>query len=309
MRLATLLLLVGSSQAFIPWNLEADYFTTTLAGLPGVLGGENGAQENATLNQPEAVAVDDVSGMVYVADRGNHRIRAVRAYLGNASGTVSNFVYTLAGSDQGYSDGIGTLAKFNAPVGLAVDGYTRLLFVSDRDNMVIRKIELDTARVTTLAGSPGVPGFANGRGQAAAFQLPTGLALALKSRQLFVCDPFNHAVRTVHVISREVRTLAGTGVEGSADGVGEAATFYRPQAVTIDDQEQYIYLAELSPYVRRIAVASEPAYPSTGGSAYSSAVDTMVDGTVMVRQAALAPIQCTNAEANAMSFHFLARRL
>ena len=123
--------------------------------------------------------------------------------------TSDDFVTTVAGSGTpGYADGVGRAALFNRPSGVAVDGYTRLLFVADTNNHVIRTIDLDTYRVTTLAGVAGVPDFINGRGLAAAFRQPTGLALALRSRQLYVCDTYNHAIRVVHVVSREVRTPA-----------------------------------------------------------------------------------------------------
>ena len=240
-------LLAHTACAYVPWNQEDDYFTVTVAGSQGMRGSADGDHANAIFDRPDAVAIDDVANELYVADRGNHLIRVVRVW---APGNASDFVYTLAGGGvRGYADGIGTNARFASPAGVAVDGFTRLLFVSDSDNMVIRKIDLDTNRVTTLAGSPGVPGFVNGRGEAAAFSRPSGLALALRSRQLLVCDPFNHAVRTVHVVSREVRTLAGRVTQGSTDGVGELATFHLPEAITIDEDEAFAYLGELSPLV------------------------------------------------------------
>ena len=97
---------------------------------------------------------------------------------------------------------------------------------------ILRAVELATGRARTLAGSPGVTRFVDGRGRAAAFSQPRGLALHVRARQLFVADPFNHAVRVVHVDSAEVRTLAGSGAEGSADGPGRFASFVLPRAVT-----------------------------------------------------------------------------
>lgn len=260
--LALLISAVPRASAYTPWNLESDYFTSTLVG--GNMGDLDGRQTNALFNRPDGLAIDEQAQELYIADRGNHRIRRVR--IGHPD--ASDYVTTFVGWYQGFADGFGTNARFDEPIGLAVDGYTRLLFVADSANMVIRQVDLNTARVTTLAGSPGVQGFVNGRGGAAAFSMPAGLALALHSRQLFVCDPYNHAVRVVNVVTREVRTLAGSGIQGSADGRGEIASFELPHAVAVDADERTVYVAERSPRVRAIETAYEPASTttvSTGG--------------------------------------------
>lgn len=270
---------VLAAQGYVPWNLQDDYNTATLAG-QAAHGHSDGTLENATFHRPSAVAIDPVAQELYVADTGSHRIRRVRVGFGNAS----DFVTTLAGDTRGYRDGVGRKALFNEPVGLAVDGHTRLLFVADAANMVVRQIDLDTEEVTTLAGSFGVSGFINGRGQAAAFYRPVGLALALRSRQLYVCDPYNHAVRVVHVVSREVRTLAGNGADGATDGAGEAASFHFPTGVSVNDDESAVYVVEKNQRVRLIATAIEPTYPPASlpeppGAAFSDAVTTLLDGT------------------------------
>jgi DNA-binding beta-propeller fold protein YncE len=280
----------------VQWNIDKDYSTYTIAG-NAKSGSLDGAGSNSSFSKPTAVAIDHIEQMLYVADKGNHRIRRIRVdqVVSQATGNSTestvdlsaanapDFVTTLAGSERGYIDGVGTAARFDGPTSLALDPYTRLLFVADAANYVVRKIDLKDGRVTTLAGSPGVPGFVNGRGQAAAFSYPTGLALALRSRQLFVCDSYNHAVRVVHVVSREVRTLAGTGEEGSTDGIGGEATFRLPTAAVVDDLEEKVYVAELSPRVRQVATSLHPVYPlpATGepaGGALSTAVSTLLDG-------------------------------
>ena len=272
--LALLISAVPRASAYTPWNLESDYFTSTLVG--GNMGDLDGRQTNALFNRPDGLAIDEQAQELYIADRGNHRIRRVR--IGHPD--ASDYVTTFVGWYQGFADGFGTNARFDEPISLAVDGYTRLLFVADSANMVIRQVDLNTARVTTLAGSPGVQGFVNGRGGAAAFSRPAGLALALHSRQLFVCDPYNHAVRVVNVVTREVRTLAGSGLEGSADGRGEIASFKLPHAVAVDADERTVYVAERSPRVRAIETAYEPASTTTvstgGGSRAAVALTTGV---------------------------------
>jgi len=105
---------------------------------------------------PSDVAVDS-SGNVYVADWNNHTIRKV-----TAAGVVS----TLAGSagQSGSADGIGAAARFDVPRGVAVDGVSNV-YVADWGNSTIRKVT-PAGVVTTLAGSAGQPGSADGTGSA-----------------------------------------------------------------------------------------------------------------------------------------------
>ena len=151
--------------------------------------------------------------------QGNHLIRAVDLDTGEVS--------TAAGSGvRGYRDGVGTAAQLCEPsgtvpraerptrtcssrlfqrrpprnarparlTGVAVDPYGGALYITDACNHVVRVMDLDTSRVSTLAGSPRQPGFVNGRRTASMFSRPLGLGLHLRDRQLFVCDSRNHAV-------------------------------------------------------------------------------------------------------------------
>lgn len=250
--------------AFIPWNEDADYFTTTLAG-GATHGDADGAGANATFNQPAAVTIDPVARRLYISDRGNHRVRT----LDLDDGTVG----TLIGSSAGYADGVGSAALLREPAGVAVDPYGGTVFVADSLNCVVRAVDTSSRRSSTLAGTAGVSGFVDGRGLVASFSQPTGLALHLRARLLFVCDPFNHAVRVVHVDTGEVRTLCGTGVQGAADGPGAAATLLLPFAVTVDQEAGHVYLSDGSPNVRRATMNEAAAM--AGGSAYSPSVVTV----------------------------------
>jgi serine/threonine-protein kinase len=111
-----------------PLNYE-DGVVTTLAG-SGAHGSDNGDSTLASFNNPTGVAVDK-AGNVYVADAGNNMIRKI-----DPSGAVS----ALAGSGQpGAANGIGALATFNHPTGVAVDASGNV-YVADAGNNLIRKI-------------------------------------------------------------------------------------------------------------------------------------------------------------------------
>ncbi|HEY9899501.1 MAG TPA: hypothetical protein V6D00_09995 [Pantanalinema sp.] len=116
-------------------KIAPDGIVTTLAGvgLPG-FGGDGGPSEEAWLSFPSGVAANN-QGSVFIADSGNHRVRAIKA-----DGTIA----TLAGTGEtGYSgDGYSPfLAAMRTPFGLA---YTPSegLFVAERDNHVVRRFNV-----------------------------------------------------------------------------------------------------------------------------------------------------------------------
>ena len=236
---------------YVPWNEDGDHRTVTLAG-GASSGRDNGAGPNATFDQPAGVSIDTVAQILYISDRANHMVRTFDV----ATGTVDTFI----GSVAGYADGVGEAALLREPVGIAVDPYGRVVYVADSVNCVVRAIDIDSRRSSTLAGTAGVSGFVDGQGLVAAFSQPSGLALHVRARMLFVCDPFNHAVRVIHIDTGAVRTLCGTGVEGAADGNGAVATFQLPFGVGVDDQASpgVVYISDRSPFVRQATMAADP---------------------------------------------------
>lgn len=143
---------------------------------------------------------------------------------------ASTIVTTLAGSGAaGFADATGTNAAFNSPAGLAFDSSGNL-FVADRSNHRIRRVS-PAGVVTTLAGS-GFARFADGAGENASFNFPTGLAMGANTNLLYVADFSNHRIRRV-TPAGVVTTVAGTGVQGSQDGTGTSAQFNTPFAVSV----------------------------------------------------------------------------
>jgi DNA-binding beta-propeller fold protein YncE len=121
------------------------------------------------------------------ADTNNQTIRKI-----TPSGTVS----TLDGSAEqiGTADGTGAAARFNEPSSVAVDEAGNL-YVTDELNQTIREIT-PTATVSTLAGSIGQGGTADGIGTDARFVFPYGVALDA-SGNLYVADSGNHTIRKI----------------------------------------------------------------------------------------------------------------
>jgi sugar lactone lactonase YvrE len=142
-------------------------------------------------------------------------------------------VTTLAGSalSQGTTDGPGSTARFNFPFDVAASP-SGIIYVSDTGNHTIRAIS-PAGSVTTLAGSPGTSGSADGTGSAARFNEPAGIALGPQG-QLYVADRGNGTIRIV-TAGGSVSTLAGSaGLFGQSDGAGPSARFSRFNGIDVD---------------------------------------------------------------------------
>ncbi len=219
---------------------------STLAG-SGVAGFANAATATAgKLLFPCGIAVTADGTSVYVADRGNQRIRVV------SGGALS----TLAGSGTaGFADGAGTTARFRNPTGVAVDELGNV-FVADRDNHRIRVVNAD-GWVLTAAGA-GTAGFLDGPGLTARFASPSGVTVD-DTGNVYVADRDNHRLRRIDLDSA-VTTIAGSSIAGVVDSPGSgslypatAAQFSRPVRVAAQPGSSNVFLTEEgSPLIRKV---------------------------------------------------------
>ncbi len=159
-----------------------------------------------------------------------------------ATGVVSRF----AGGDvSGSSDGSGSasIATFNTPLGSAIDASGTNLYVADGASNTVRKIEIATGVVTTLAGKADAdPGYMDKVGADARFSSPSGVAIDANGKYLYVVESGNNTIRKVNIESREVTTLAGRGGQdpGTADGYGTDAQFNSPSRIVIYGANLYV---------------------------------------------------------------------
>jgi sugar lactone lactonase YvrE len=196
---------------------------TTLAGSALSCGNVNAAGTAARFCHPNQIAVD-AAGTIYVADTTAATIRTV---------TPTGVVGTLAGAFfiTGGVDGIGGAARFNGPVGIAVDTGGTAVYVADGNNSAIRRITAG-AVVTTFAGVLNT-GALDGTGAAARFNYPGGIAVD-GAGTVYVADRANSTIRTI-TTSGVVGTLAGTaGSCGYVNDTGAAARFCAPEDIAVD---------------------------------------------------------------------------
>ena len=247
---------------------------TTLAG-NGTAGysGDGGPASAAQLNNPYGVAAD-TAGNIYIADNGNNRIRKV-----NAAGIIS----TIAGTGAaGYSGdrGQATAARIQAPRGITLDPAGNVVF-SDRGNNVVRKIDVTTGIITTIAGTGGSPAFTGDGGLATAARLGLTWGVAYdRSGNLYLADDQNCRVRMVNT-SGIINTICGTGIcfSGGDGGTATAALVQYPVGVAIGYYNNHIYIADDgNNRIREIntsniisTLAGSPTYGFTGDGGPSTA--------------------------------------
>ena len=235
-----------SMQAVIQKIVIATAEVSTLAGFmeADFAGDADGIGSAARFKLPSYMATDGSS--LYVADSQNNTIRKVVI----STGEVSTFAGTAGIS--GSSDGIGSSAGFDNPNGITTDGTN--LYVTDTYNQTIRKIAIATRQVTTIAGSVGQSGSTDGTGSAARFNYP--FAITNDGTNLYVADTYSNTIRKIVIATDAVTTFAGqAGPSGSSDGIGTAARFYYPFAITCSGS--YLYVADSGNHtIRKINIAT-----------------------------------------------------
>ena len=201
----------------------------TLAGSEGVKGkdGDGGDGAKATFNGMHSLAVGP-DGCVYLADTWNNRVRKYDP----AAGTVTAFAGT---GDKGFAGDGGPAkdAKFGGVFCVSFDPGRENLYITDLDNRRIRKVELKTGVVATVAGS-GAKGVPKDGEDAAKQPLVDPRAHAVdKDGNLWILERGGHALRVVDA-KGHIRTVAGTGKAGMGTGKALEAAMNGPKHLSID---------------------------------------------------------------------------
>lgn len=228
---------------------------------------------NRQINDPYGLVIGP-DGALYFCDLGNQRIRRLDMRSGR---TV-----TVAGNGQrAYSGdgGAATDAALNMPHEIQFDTLGHL-YIAERDNHVIRKVDANTATISTFAGT-GVPGFSGDGGPAASARLraPHSIAFDPTRRFLLICDIGNHRIRRVDVNTGLIETFGGTGErQPTPDGAPLRGTPLNGPRTFAFDAAGDLYLAlregnaiyrldDRSSRLHHVAGTGEQGYSGDGGQA------------------------------------------
>jgi trimeric autotransporter adhesin len=206
----------------------------------------------AKLNGPTWVAIDTVRNRLYISDCWNKRVRYVDMTTG--------IIYPFAGTGvNGFSGdgGAATAAKFTRVIGLAVNN-SGDVFIGDWDNHRIRKVNISTGIVTTVAGN-GVLSYSGDGGPATIAALSKPAAICFDTcGNLYFTDEENNRVRRIDGITGIIKTVAGNGTAGMSGDGGPAiaAQFNHPTGICID-KNLNLYVADYyNQRVRKIALGN-----------------------------------------------------
>jgi sugar lactone lactonase YvrE len=204
--------------------------------------GDNGREGPATetnIDQPFGVEIGP-DGALYICEVGQHRVRRLDLKKG--------WLTTVAGSGRkGYAgDGGPALeANLNEPYEVRFDSRGNLYFVEMR-NCVVRRVERETGRLSTFAGT-GEPGFGGDGGTATEATLRDPHSIAFdRFDRLYIADIGNHRIRRVDPKTGRIETIAGNGEKKLPRDESEARLepLFGPRALFALGDQLWIALRE-----------------------------------------------------------------
>lgn len=205
----------------------------TVPGKAGEPGYQDGSLAGAQFYYPYGLVVKGSS--LFVTDLWNEAIRLID--LSNGA------VYTIAGTPpkSGSVDGPIGVGRFYSPADITVSG--DYAYVADMNNHTIRRVDIITGEISTIAGKPPSPGTTDATGDQSRFYTPGGIVI--DGDALYIADTFNHTIRKMDIGTGEVSTLIGTpGVSGTSDSMESPALFNAPSDVIADKEGEYIYIVD-----------------------------------------------------------------
>ncbi len=259
---------------------------TTVAGTgSGSYSGDGGPATNAAVQRPIEIHIDD-SANIYIADNDNHRVRIING----ASGIIN----TIAGNGSlGFSGdgGPATDASLNLPTAVCTDPSGNI-YISDKSNQRIRKIDFSTGIINTIAGD-GTGSYSGdgGPSTAATISQPHGMQTDAAGN-LYFADRTNHRIRRIDNSTSIITTVAGTGNSGySGDGAAATdANLNFPMSLCIDPAGNIYIADQINHRIRKIdastgiittiAGAGSPGFSGDGGLAINAELNQPYDVSI-----------------------------
>ena len=211
--------------------------TVAAAEVSTILGNGSPGHSDTQVNNPYGVLVGR-DGALYFCDLDNQRIRRLDLKTRRTTDIAGNGQRGYTGDGGRATDG-----SLNMPHEIAFDARSHL-YIAERDNHVVRKIDGATGVISTLAGT-GVAGFSGDGGAASQAQLRQPHSISLdRDGRLFICDVGNHRIRAVNLARGTIETIGGTGERlPTPDGAPLGGTPLNGPRTMVVDRDGSIYLA------------------------------------------------------------------
>lgn len=190
----------------------------------------------AILAFPGKVAVDVQANRIVASDSSHHRLLEM-----NLTGKVRNVIGT---GEAGHVDGTLAQAQFNRPQGVTLDG--DLLYVADTENHQVRRVNLVTQQVETIAGTGEQAGMTRTpmRGTAHEVALSSPWDVAFDENRLYIAMAGTHQIFVLYLDHDVIEPFAGTGREGLEDGPRKEAWLAQPNGLSLDDNHTRLFFAD-----------------------------------------------------------------
>lgn len=236
--------------------------STTTVGANAYKGSEEGVKAISKLSNPHGL-IRDSSGNLYIVNNTAHNISKI---------TSQGFLTILAGTGTaGFADANARAASFSSPkfIAFAADGN---LLVTDTANHRIRKINLTTGGVTTIAGN-GASGFTDGPALQARLKSPSGIAVDSQGN-IYIADSANFRIRKISSDFSTITTIAGTGQSGFVEGPALTARFNTTEAIALINDNELLVVDSGNRRIRKITnLNSSPTVSTIAGDGTNNNFD------------------------------------
>jgi DNA-binding beta-propeller fold protein YncE len=269
--------------AAFPQRKAARVSTVVGTGVRGTAA-DGDAADRAQINNPFHIVLGP-DGAFYFSDFGTSRVFRWDLRTSKISVVAGTGMKGFAGDG-----GPAKSAQLNGPHEVRFDSKGNL-YIDERDNHIVRRVDMKSGIISTVAGTPGKNGYGGDGGLAtqALLNQPHGITLDT-SDNLFICDPLNNRVRRVDAKTGMITTFAGNGEPGRAPDEGSltAMPMAGPRSLEITrDGKWYLALREgnsiflLDPVKRtakKIAGTGESGYSGDGGAALAARFGSLGPG-------------------------------
>ncbi|CAN5578890.1 hypothetical protein BH24ACI2_BH24ACI2_06860 [soil metagenome] len=206
---------------------------------------------------PGKVLADEKSKRLFISDSNHNRI-VVTDFEGK-------LIETIGSGTAAAKDGNFIAASFNRPQGLAFDGDN--LYVADTGNNLVRRVDLKTKTVKTIAGTGKLEDFDGNGGIADTTAISSPWDLTLVGKNLFIAMAGSHQIWRMDLEKNVIEPYAGTGQEARIDGkIGESA-FAQPSGIISDGKHLLVADSE-SNIIRQIDLNKETVETLVGGDLF-----------------------------------------